>query len=58
MKKHFNEPLKMFNEDEENFKKADNCHICDKNILLKTSEKEIIVISLVNTVDLVIRTVI
>lgn len=39
-------------------KKVDNCYICDKNILLKILEKEIIVILLVNIVDLVIKIVI
>ena len=30
MKKHFNKPLKMTKDDEEKFKKADRCHICEK----------------------------
>ena len=30
MKKHFNKPLKMSNEDEQEFKKSTRCHICDK----------------------------
>ena len=30
MKKHFNKPLKMSNEDEQKFKKSTRCHICDK----------------------------
>ena len=30
MKKHFNKPLKMSNEDEQEFKKSIRCHICDK----------------------------
>ena len=30
MKYKFNKPLKMTKEDEENFKKADECHICNK----------------------------
>ena len=29
-KKHFNKPLKMSNEDEQEFKKSTRCHICDK----------------------------
>ena len=31
----FNKPLKMTKDDEENFKKADSCHIWTKNILIK-----------------------
>ena len=30
MKKHFNKPLRMTKEDEDEFKKATKCHICDK----------------------------
>ena len=30
MKKHFNKPLKMTDEDEEEFQKAEECHICDR----------------------------
>ena len=30
MKKEFNKPLKMTKDDEEKFKKADECHICNK----------------------------
>jgi len=30
IKRQFNKPLKMTNEDELNFKKATKCHICDK----------------------------
>ena len=30
MKKHFNKPLKMTEENEQEFKKATKCHICDK----------------------------
>ncbi|KAL9970556.1 hypothetical protein ACROYT_G022954 [Oculina patagonica] len=30
MKKHFNKPLKMTKDNEENFKNAKACHICDK----------------------------
>ena len=30
MKKHFNKPLKMTTDDENNFQKAIKCHICDK----------------------------
>jgi len=30
MKKEFNKPLKMMKKDEEEFKKADECHICNK----------------------------
>ena len=39
MKKHkiFNKPLKMKRKDEDKFKKADSCHICDK----KYNEKDI-----------------
>ena len=37
MKKEFNKPLKMTKEDEEEFKKAKECYICDK----KYTEKDI-----------------
>ena len=37
MKKHFDKPLRMTNEDENEFKKATTCHICDK----KYTEKDI-----------------
>ena len=37
MKKHFNKPLKMTDEDEDAFQKAIKCHICD----IKYTEKEI-----------------
>ena len=37
MKKHFNKPLKMKKKDEDEFQKADSCHICDK----KYNEKDI-----------------
>ena len=37
MKKEFNKPLKMTKDDEKEFKKAKECHICDK----KYSEKYI-----------------
>ena len=37
MKKHFNKPLKMTKENEDEFKKATTCHICDK----KYTEKDI-----------------
>ena len=30
MKKYFNKPLKMSNDDEQEFKKSTRCHICDK----------------------------
>ena len=30
MKKHFNKPLKMTKEDENDFQKAIKCHICDQ----------------------------
>ena len=30
MKKHFNKPLKMSNDNEQEFEKATTCHICDK----------------------------
>ena len=43
VKKHFNKPLKMAEEDQNNFKKADECHICNKNIRKKTNELGIIV---------------
>lgn len=35
IKNEFDKPLKMTNKDEENFKKADECLICDKIILTK-----------------------
>ena len=35
----FNKPLKMTKEDEENFKKADSCHICNKKYI----DKDIVV---------------
>lgn len=35
IKKHFNKPLKMTDEEEENFKKADECHICNKQYVEK-----------------------
>ena len=35
----FNKPLKMKKEDDENFKKADECHICNKKYI----DKDIIV---------------
>ena len=37
MKKEFNKPLRMTKEDEEDFKKAEECHICDK----KYTDKDI-----------------
>ena len=37
MKKHFNKPLRMTEVDEEEFKRATTCHICDK----KYTEKDI-----------------
>ena len=37
MKKHFNKPLRMTGENEQEFKKATTCHICDK----KYTEKDI-----------------
>ena len=37
MKKHFDKPLRMTKEDEEEFEKAKECHICDK----KYTEKDI-----------------
>ena len=37
MKKHFDKPLRMTKEDEEEFKKTTTCHICDK----KYTEKDI-----------------
>ena len=37
MKKHFNKPLRMTEENEQEFKKATTCHICDK----KYTEKDI-----------------
>ena len=37
MKKHFDKPLRMTKEDEDEFKKATTCHICDK----KYTEKDI-----------------
>ena len=37
MKKHFNKPLKMKTKGEDEFQKADSCHICDK----KYNEKDI-----------------
>ena len=37
MKKHFDKPLRMTREDENEFKKATTCHICDK----KYTEKDI-----------------
>ena len=37
IKKHFNKPLKMTDEDEDSFQKSDKCHICDK----KYTEKDI-----------------
>ena len=36
-KKYFNKPLKMTKENQEEFQKADECHICNK----KYSEKDI-----------------
>ena len=39
MKKHFNKPLRMTKENEQEFKKAKECHICDK----KYTEKDILV---------------
>ena len=38
----------MTNKDEQNFKKADECHICGKNILIKIVVLVTIVISLEN----------
>ena len=35
MKKHFNKPLKMSKDDEEQFQKASKCHICDKEYMDK-----------------------
>ena len=34
-RKHFNKPLKMKRKDEDKFKKADSCHICDKKYIEK-----------------------
>ena len=34
-KRNFNKPLRMTTEDEENFKKADKCHICYKKYVSK-----------------------
>ena len=34
----------MTNKDEQDYQKANKCHICDKNILLRISEIETIVI--------------
>ena len=39
MEKHFNKPLRMTKENEQEFKKAKECHICDK----KYTEKDILV---------------
>ena len=33
IKKRFSKPLKMTDEDEENFKPADECHICNKKYI-------------------------
>ena len=55
MKKEFNKPLRMTKDDEEKFQKADECHICNKNIPMKTSKFETTAISLVNTEDQPIR---
>ena len=50
MKKEFNKPLRMTKEDEKEFQKAEECHICNKkNILIKIFEFETTAISLVNT---------
>ena len=50
MKEKFNKPLRMTKENEKEFKKAEECHICNKTyILMKILEYEIIVILLVNT---------
>lgn len=38
VKKHFNKPLEMKDEDEENFKQADECHIVIKKITQQTSQ--------------------
>lgn len=35
IKNNFNKPLKMTNEDEENFQKADKCYICGKKYVDK-----------------------
>ena len=48
----------MTKEDEKNFLKADSCHICNKNILIKIFWLEIIVISLDHLEDQLIKTVI
>ena len=57
MKKEFNKPLKITKDDEEEFQKAKECHICNKNILTKIFEFETIVILQVNTEDLLIKSV-
>ena len=35
MKKNFNKPLRMTNDDEENFKEADKCRICYRKYVEK-----------------------
>ena len=36
IKNHFNKPLKMYEEDQRNFRKATRCHICQKNMEIMT----------------------
>ena len=49
----------MTDEDEENFQKAEKCHIWDKkNMLIKIFVLETFVILAENTIDLVIKIVI
>ena len=45
MKKRFNKPLRMTEKDEDEFQKANECHICEKNILKKTLKSETIAMS-------------
>ena len=60
MKKEFNKPLRMTKDDEEEFQKAQECHICDKKIytLIKIFEFETTAILLVNTEAPLIKNVI
>ena len=55
MKIEFNKPLRMTKDDEEKFQKAEECHICDKNTLIKIFKFETTVILLVNTEALPIK---
>ena len=48
IKKHFNKPLIMTTENELDFRNSTHCYICEKNILIKIKQLEIIVILLVN----------